>query len=198
MNKLFVATSNQNKIFEFKKIFDENKIDVELVSPKDFNDTSDPIEDGNTFEENAIIKAKFYYDKYKLPTIADDSGMCIDFFNGFPGIYSARFMNKYSYHEKNELIIKALDGIDNRKATFNCVVAYIDINGNINSFEGINEGTIAYKETGSEGFGYDPIFIIPEFNKTEAELGYAYKNKYSHRAKALNKFIEFYKNHEKS
>lgn len=197
MNKLFVATSNQNKIFEFKKIFDENKIDVELVSPKDFNDTSDPIEDGNTFEENAIIKAKFYYDKYKLPTIADDSGMCIDFFNGFPGIYSARFMNKYSYHEKNELIIKALDGIDNRKATFNCVVAYIDINGKVNSFEGINEGTIAYKEAGSEGFGYDPIFIIPEFNKTEAELGYAYKNKYSHRAKALNKFIEFYKNHEK-
>lgn len=197
MTKLFVATSNQNKIYEFNKIFSENNIEVELVCPKDFNDFSEPIEDGKTFEDNAILKAKYFYDKYKLPTLADDSGMCIDFFNGFPGIYSARFMKNYTYHEKNELIIKALDGIDDRAATFNCVVAYIDKNGNVNTFEGINSGTIAYKEAGNEGFGYDPIFIIPEYNKTEAELGYAYKNKYSHRAKALNKFIEYYKNHEK-
>ena len=196
MKKLFIATGNPDKIKEFKKIFDENGIKFDIVSPKNFNDDSEPVENGSTFEENAIIKAKYYYDKYHLPTIADDSGMCIEFLNDFPGIYSARFMGSHSYYDKNEALITIMDDAPNRNATFNCVVCYIDESGKINTFEGINGGTIAYKQAGDEGFGYDPIFVIPEFNKTEAELGYAYKNKYSHRAKALNLFIDYLKRYE--
>lgn len=197
MKKLFIATGNKNKVYEFKLIFDELGLDIELLCPKDFNDDTEPVEDGLTFEENAIIKAKYYFDKYHIPTIADDSGMCIEFLNGFPGIYSARFMGSYSYPEKNDAIIKIMEDSPNRNATFNCVVAYIDEEGVTHTFEGINHGTIAFKQAGNEGFGFDPLFVIPEYNKTEAELGFAYKNKYSHRAIATKKFAEYYKEHVK-
>lgn len=196
MKKLFIATGNKNKIYEFDLIFKEFGLDIEIVCPKDFNDETEPIEDGKSFEENAIIKAKYFYDKYHLPTIADDSGMCIEFLNGFPGIYSARFMGSHSYPEKNDVLIQIMEDSPNRNATFNAVIAYINEEGKIHTFEGINNGTIAYKQAGSEGFGFDPIFVIPEFNKTEAELGFAYKNKYSHRAIATKKFVEYLKENE--
>lgn len=192
MKKLFIATGNKNKVYEFNLIFKEFNLDVELVCPSDFNDYSEPVEDGNSYEENAIIKAKYYFDKYHLPTIADDSGMNIKFLNEFPGIYSARFMKSYSYSEKNDAIIKIMEDAPYRDAKFVCVIAYIDEKGEVHTFEGINNGTIAYKQAGNEGFGYDPLFVIPEFNKTEAELGFAYKNKYSHRALACKKFVEYF------
>ena len=196
MKKLFIATNNKNKVYEFKLIFDELNLEYELLTPSDFNDSSEPVEDGKTFEENAIIKAKFYYDKYHLPTIADDSGMCIEFLNGFPGIYSARFMGSYSYPEKNDALIRIMEDAPNRNATFNCVIAYIDEKGETHTFEGINNGTIAYKQAGTEGFGFDPLFVIPEHNKTEAELGFAYKNKYSHRAIASKKLAIYLKEND--
>lgn len=197
MKKLFIATNNKNKVYEFKLIFDELNLEYELLTPSDFNDSSEPVEDGKTFEENAIIKAKYFYNKYHLPTIADDSGICVEFLNNFPGIYSARFMKTHSYEEKCEALITVLQDSPNRNASFNAVIAYIDEKGDIHTFEGINKGTIAYKCAGNEGFGYDPIFVIPKYNKTEAELGLAYKNRYSHRALATQKFVQYLKENEK-
>lgn len=196
MKKLLIATNNQNKMHEFKLIFKELNFDVELISPNDLNDSTEPVENGQSYQENAIIKAKFYFDRYHIPTIADDSGMNVKFLNDFPGIYSARFMSTHSYNEKNDAIIRIMEDAPNRDASFVCVIAYINENGEIKTFEGINDGKIAYKQSGDEGFGFDPLFVIPEFNKTEAELGFAYKNKYSHRALACRKLVDYIKQHE--
>lgn len=197
MKSLFIGTSNLHKIEEIKEIFRKNNIEIDIKCPKDFNDDSDPVEDGFIFEENAIIKARFYYDKYHIPCLAEDSGITIEYLNNFPGIHSKRFLNKYNDSQKNDYILKIMEGIKNRKATFHDVVCYIDENGRINTFEGLNEGEIALEQKGNEGFGYDPIFMIPKLGKTEAELGDDYKNENSHRAIAFKKFIEYLKNNEK-
>ncbi|MBQ0035291.1 MAG: RdgB/HAM1 family non-canonical purine NTP pyrophosphatase [Firmicutes bacterium] len=190
MEKLFIASNNSNKISEIQTILDENNINVELVCPKDFDDHDEPVEDGKTFEENAYIKAKYFHDKYHLPTIADDSGISIDYLDGKPGIHSARFLQPLDYVEKNDFILYLMRNTNNRKAQFIADICYIDENDNVTHYLGINEGEISRKQAGNEGFGYDPIFLIPEYNKTEAELGNAYKNTHSHRAKALRKWIE--------
>ena len=190
MKKLFIASNNAHKIEEIKDILRRNNIDdIQILCPKDFNDKQEPVEDGNTFAENALIKAKFYYDLHQLPTLADDSGICIDFLDGGPGIHSARYLPDMDYDQKCDYIIDLLGDSDNRGAQFVDCMCFIDKDGNIYEYEGINAGTIAYKKAGHEGFGYDPIFIIPEFNKTEAELGADYKDEHSHRAKALKKWI---------
>ena len=189
MSKLLIATHNKNKLKEFKDILLLNGMDVEILCPGDFNHYEEPEENGNTFKENAYIKAKYYYDLFHLPTIADDSGICIDFLDGKPGVHSARFLPDLNYDEKCDYIINLLGDSTNRGAQFVDCMCFIDMDENVSYYEGINEGTIAYKRAGNEGFGYDPIFIIPEFNKTEAELGYAYKDEHSHRAKALKKWI---------
>lgn len=189
MKKIFIATGNQHKVEEFSDIFKTMNLDVELVSPKDFNDTSEPVEDGNTYEENSYIKAKFYYDKYHLPTIADDSGVEIDFFDGKPGIYSARFLDGKPYREKNEYITSQMKGSTNRGASFHCAVTYIE-NDVVKTYKGIVYGTIAEKPMGVEGFGYDPIFITNGYDKTNALMGQEFKNEHSHRAIALRKWAE--------
>lgn len=189
MKKIFIATGNQHKVEEFSDIFKTMNLDVKLVSPKDFNDTSEPVEDGNTYEENSYIKAKFYYDKYHLPTIADDSGVEIDFFDGKPGIYSARFLDGKPYREKNEYITSQMKGSTNRGASFHCAVTYIE-NDVVKTYKGIVYGTIAEKPMGVEGFGYDPIFITNGYDKTNALMGQEFKNEHSHRAIALRKWAE--------
>lgn len=193
MNKLFVASNNIHKIGEIANILALNNLNIELVSPKDFDDKQEPIEDGKTFEENAYIKASYYYEKYKLPTIADDSGLCIDYFNGLPGIYSARFLSNLDYKKKNDYVLDLMKDIKNRKATFVAYICYIDETGAISYFKGENKGEIALQAKGNEGFGYDPIFFIPKENKTEAELGQNYKDTYSHRAMALKEWINYVK-----
>ena len=197
MKTLFIGSGNQHKIEEIKQIFRKNNIEIDIKSPKDFNDDSDPIENGNSFEENAIIKAKFYYDKYNIPSIGEDSGICIEHLNNMPGIYSKRFFNGMNDYDKNNCVLKIMEGVKNRKAVFHDVVCYIDEHGNVHIFEGLNEGEISLAQAGNEGFGYDPIFYIPKYGKTEAELGNEYKNEFGHRAKAFNKFIEYLKNEEK-
>ena len=189
MDKLFIASNNSHKIGEIKDILLRNGVDIEIVCPKDLNDTSEPEENGSSFKENAYIKAKYYYDKYHLATIADDSGICIDAFDGGPGIYSARFLSEYDYVTKNNIILERMKDATNRKATFYDVICFINEVGEVNYYEGINEGEISYEQRGTEGFGYDPIFLIPEYNKTEAELGQSFKNEHSHRAKALKKWV---------
>lgn len=194
MKTLFIGTSNQHKIDEIRDICIKNGIELEIRSPKDFNDDSDPIEDGFSFEENAFLKAKFYFDKYHIPCLSEDSGICIEYLNDYPGIHSKRFMSNLNDSDKNEYVLNLMRDITQRNAVFHDVICYIDKNGNSHTFEGLNYGEIAYHQAGSEGFGYDPIFYIPEQGKTEAELGNNYKNEHSHRAKAFKKFIEYFKN----
>lgn len=189
MNKLFIASNNAHKLSEIADILKDNGVDLELVCPKDMNCTEEPIEDGMSFEENAYIKAKFYHDLYHLPTIADDSGICIDYLGGKPGIHSARFLPEMDYPHKCAFIVDMMKDVTQRGAQFVDCLCFIDQNEEVHYYLGVNEGSIAYKPAGEKGFGYDPIFLIPQFNQTEAELGEEYKNVYSHRAKALKKWI---------
>lgn len=182
-----VATGNDHKIEEFKAILNNLGVNVELISPKDFNDDSEPVEDGNSYQENSYIKAKYYYDKYHYPTIADDSGVEIDFYDGKPGIYSARFLSDMNYKERNEYITNEMKDSNNRNASFHCVITYIE-DDIVKNYEGILYGKIAQKPKGNEGFGYDPIFIADGFNDTNASLGQEFKNNHSHRAIALRKW----------
>lgn len=197
MKSIFIGTGNQNKIEEIREIFKKNDIEVDIKSPKDFDDDSNPIEDGFSFEENAIIKAKYYYEKYHCACLAEDSGITIEYLNNLPGIHSKRMLNQLNDSEKNEYILQIMKNVKNRKAQFHDVVCYIDENGNIHTFEGINNGEISLMQKGEHGFGYDPIFLIPKYNMTEAELGDDYKNENSHRAIAFKKFIEYIKENEK-
>ena len=189
MKKLFIASNNGHKIEEIADILKRNNIEIELVCPKDYGCREEPVENGRTFAQNARIKAQFYYDLFHLPTIADDSGICIDYLGGNPGIHSARFLHGMNYDQKCDYVLELMKGVKDRGAQFVDCMCFIDKNGEISEYEGINEGQIAYEKAGHEGFGYDPIFLIPKFNQTEAELGAAYKNEYSHRAKALKKWI---------
>ena len=192
MEKLFVATSNAHKLEEIREILKLYGIERELVCPASFDDHDEPVEDGKSFKDNALIKARYWFNKYHLPTIADDSGLTIHFFNEFPGIYSARFMQNYSYFEKNSWILKGMKNESDREAKFHCVSAYINENTE-DCFEGILQGEIADSIKGEHGFGYDPIFFLPELNKTTSELSPEEKNRLSHRSLALRKWAEYVK-----
>lgn len=192
MEKLFVATSNAHKLEEIREILKLYGIERELVCPASFDDHDEPVEDGKSFKDNALIKARYWFNKYHLPTIADDSGLTIHFFNDFPGIYSARFMQNYSYFEKNSWILKGMKNESDREAKFHCVIAYINENTE-ECFEGILQGEIADSIKGEHGFGYDPIFFLPELNKTTSELSPEEKNRLSHRSLALRKWAEYVK-----
>ena len=192
MEKLFVATSNAHKLEEIREILKLYGIERELVCPASFDDHDEPVEDGKSFKDNALIKARYWFNKYHLPTIADDSGLTIHFFNEFPGIYSARFMQNCSYFEKNSWILKGMKNESDREAKFHCVIAYINENTE-ECFEGILQGEIADSIKGEHGFGYDPIFFLPELNKTTSELSPEEKNRLSHRSLALRKWAEYVK-----
>lgn len=178
--QILIASKNKNKIDEIKNILPN----FNLISLLDLNDNYEVIEDGNTFYDNALLKASYYHKKYKLPVIADDSGLLIDSLNGKPGVHSKRFSGGDD-NENNKLVLNLLKGVKNRKASFKTVIIYIDKEGKINKFEGIWKGVISNKIEGKEGFGYDPIFI-PEGKKIAvSKLGNLYKNKNSHRSKAI-------------
>lgn len=193
MKKILIATSNAHKVKEVKDIFDSLNFEVELITPKDLEyiNLNEPVEDGNSFKENSYIKAKYYYDLYHMPTIADDSGICIDFYDGKPGIYSARWLKELSYKEKNIKITDELKNSTNRGAQFVCGITYIDDSQSL-YFEGVLKGSIADMPHGVKGFGYDPIFIIDGQSKTVAELGEEFKKYNSHRALALRKLVEYF------
>lgn len=193
LKKIFVGSNNEHKILEIKDIFKLNNFNVEILSPRDFNVSDEPIEDGLSFNDNSLIKAQFYYDLFKLPTIGEDSGIEIEYFGNRPSIYSKRFLGHLNDYDKNEYILSLMKYVKNRNARFVTSLAYIDENGNHTFFIGENIGQIALKQAGNKGFGYDPIFLIPEYNKTEAELGEEYKNENSHRAKAFKEFITYVK-----
>ena len=189
MEKLFVATSNAHKLEEIREILKLYGIERELVCPASFDDHDEPIEDGKSFKDNALIKARYWFNKYHLPTIADDSGLTIHFFNEFPGIYSARFMQNYSYFEKNSWILKGMKNESDREAKFHCVIAYINENTE-ECFEGILQGEIADSIKGEHGFGYDPIFMPEGHAQTFAEMSAHEKNTISHRRRATDALLQ--------
>ena len=194
--KILLGTTNKGKIEEFNKLF--LGLDLEIISLASLPKVEEPVENGKNFYDNAVIKAKFYYEKYQIPVICDDSGLCCDALDGKPGIFTARYASldgKDSDPVKNYMKLLAdLEGISDRKAHFECVMVFYDGN-NIISTEGRLDGEIALKPDGVKGFGYDPVFYLPEFGMTVANLDLNIKNKISHRAKASNKMLEALKNY---
>jgi len=189
MKEIFVATSNKNKLIEMNAILNENGIfDIKLLCPKDFNDNDEVIEDGQTFKENAYIKAKYYYDKYHYPTIGEDSGISIDHFNGLPGIYSARFLCNFPVEEKNNMILKMMEGYKDRKAHYTCTICFVD-NDEAKYYVGEFYGEISTYQKIGFGFGYDSIFYLPEYRKNVSELE-GVKNHLGHRYQAFSKFAK--------
>lgn len=184
--KLLIASSNKHKIYEFKVLFSKYK-NVEIISLSDLNDNDEVEETGTTFSENAFIKAKYYYDKYKILTISDDSGICVPSLNNEPGVYSSRYSG-HGDEANNDLLLKRIEGKD-RTAFYECDICFYD-GKEPYYFIGKCYGTIGYERKGENGFGYDPLFIYD--GKTFAEVDLETKNKVSHRAIALKQFIEFF------
>ena len=187
MTKIIVATGNENKMKEIRQIIKRD--DIQFVSLKD-EGLSDVeiVEDGDTFEENAIIKAKTIMEATGEIALADDSGLEVDYLDGAPGIYSARFLGEDTpYDEKNKYIIEKLKDAKGkeRSARFVCAMAVAFPNGEIETCRGTIEGLIGYEQKGKNGFGYDPIFYLPEKGCTTAELSPEDKNEISHRGRAL-------------
>lgn len=193
MKEIIVASTNEGKIREIKAMLDQ--IGIEVKSLKDvFDEDIDIEENGQTFQENALIKAQTICDFIHKPVLADDSGLEVNELNGGPGIYSARFMgHDTSYDIKNQYIIDAVKGKD-RGARFVCAMALCIPDEEPILIEEYFNGEISDKIEGENGFGYDPIFYVPELHKTSAMLTLEEKNQYSHRAKALKKLYEILKN----
>ena len=191
-NKMIIATGNEGKMKEIRQIL--ASADRTFASLNDCGLSHiEIIEDGKTFEENAIIKARAIMEHTGEMVLADDSGLEVDYLDKAPGIYSARYLGEdTSYTIKNNHIIKLLEGVEgtDRSARFICVIACAFPDGRILTTKGIIEGQIAYEEKGEHGFGYDPIFFVPEFGCTSAELTPEEKNKISHRAKAITAMHE--------
>ena len=190
--KVFIATKNQKKLTELERIL--VPMGFEVLSQKDFTeDFAEPIEDGTTFEENAIFKAKAICEMTGEIVLADDSGLEIDYLNKEPGVYSARYMGEdTSYHIKNNNLIERLEGVpdEQRTARFVCAIAAAFPDGKVKTVRAAVEGIIGYEEKGENGFGYDPIFYLPEYGCTSAEISMEEKNKISHRGKALRAIKE--------
>ncbi len=186
MKKVIFATGNEGKMKEIREILGD--LDIRLLSLKDAGITADIEENGSSFEENAVIKATTIRDLTGEIVLADDSGLEIDYLNKEPGIYSARYMGEdTSYHIKNANLIERLNGVPDEKRTarFVCAIAAAFPDGTVRTVRAAMEGRIGYEEKGENGFGYDPIFYLPEYGCSSAELSMEEKNKISHRGKAL-------------
>lgn len=195
MDKIVFATTNDGKIKEIKEILAD--FDVEVVSMKEMNIDVDVEENGTTFEENSLIKARSISKLTGLPALADDSGLEVDYLNGEPGVYSARYLGRDTdYDYKNNYIIDKLKDAkdEERSARFVCVISLVLPDGREFVKKGVMEGRIGYEIKGENGFGYDPIFYLPQYGKTSAEISAEEKNKISHRGKALSTMKELIAN----
>ncbi len=191
MRRIVFATGNAGKMKEIKEILSD--MDAEVVSMKDAGIAVDIEENGKTFEENAVIKAKAVAALTEDAVLADDSGLEVDYLNGEPGVYSARYMGEdTSYLIKNQAILDRLAGVpkEQRTARFVCAIAAALPDGNVLVTRETIEGYIGEKPAGSNGFGYDPIFYVDEFGCSTAELTEEQKNRISHRGKALRAMKE--------
>ena len=186
IEKIIFATGHEGKMREVRMILGD--LGIQVISMKEAGVTAEADENGTTFEENAIIKAKEIMEKTGEIVLADDSGLEVDALGGEPGIYSARYMGyDTSYHIKNNSLIERLEGKtgEERSARFVCAIAACFPDGRVLTTRGTMEGQIGYEEKGENGFGYDPVFYLPEYQCYSAELPLEEKNKLSHRRKAL-------------
>ncbi len=184
--KVIFATGNENKLREIRQITEG--MDIEVISMKEAGYYTDVEETGTTFEENAFLKASAIAKKCNLPTLADDSGLEIDYLGKEPGIYSSRYMGEDTpYPVKNAELIRRMEGVpdEERTARFVCAICYVRPDGTSETVRATMEGRVAYEPAGSNGFGYDPIFFLPDRGCTSAELPPEEKNMISHRGKAL-------------
>ncbi len=188
--KIYLASGNVNKKKEVQELLPSHKI----VLPKDEGIEFDPEETGSTFFENAMIKAKALYDIVKAPVLADDSGLCVDFLKGAPGVHSARYGSVEGEHVSAEAginkVLAELKGVKDRSARFACCMVFLLDENRFYSVQETCEGHITGAPSGSGGFGYDPIFFVEKFGKTFAELTSEQKNSISHRGMALKAIIK--------
>ncbi len=185
-NNIIFATSNGGKMKEIRMILQD--LDMEILSLKEAGVEVEIEENGTTFEENALIKATTIGKLTHTLVLADDSGLEVDYMDGRPGVYSARFMGEDTpYSVKNQAIIQELDNAagQERSARFVCVIAAYLPNGKTITTRGTIEGYISYEEKGANGFGYDPILYVPEYDMTTGQMDLELKNQISHRGKAL-------------
>ncbi|WP_338824909.1 dITP/XTP pyrophosphatase [Moorella humiferrea] len=186
MNKIVVATGNEGKAKEFRELL--KGLNVTILTLRDFPDVIMPEENGYTFAANALLKARAVAERTGLPALGDDSGLEVDFLKGAPGVYSARFAGEPTDDRRNnQKLLKLLEGVswERRTARFRCALALAKPDGEEHLAEGTVEGFIAYEPKGEYGFGYDPLFYLPAYGKTYAELGETLKNDLSHRALAV-------------
>ncbi len=194
MSRIIFATSNEGKMKEVRLLLGD--LGMEVLSLKEAGLVTQVEEDGNTFEENAFIKAREFAKLTNDYVLADDSGLEIDYLNKEPGIYSARYLGETtSYHIKNNHLIERLEGVEDaeRTARFVCVIACVKPNGEECSAQGTIEGRIGYEEVEGNGFGYDPIFFVPTYGKNLSQFTLEEKNEISHRGKALRAIKEMLK-----
>ena len=202
MKRIVFATNNQHKLQEIRDILGS---DYEVVSLKEIGCNVDIPETGNTLEENALQKAQYVYDHYHLSCFADDTGLEVEALDGAPGVHSARYAEGTDHDSEANMakLLRELDGKENRKSRFRTVISYIEKQDvcpcgctsikKIHQFDGIVNGSIATEKHGTEGFGYDPIFVPEGYYKSFAELGEGIKNGISHRARAVAKLAEYLK-----
>ena len=189
MKDIMIATSNKGKVREYKSLLEPLGYIVHDLSELD------PIEideNGSTFQENALIKAKSIKDKCNMIVIADDSGLEIDALNKEPGIHSARYLEGHDYSYKNKVLLERMKDKTDRTARFVCAIALCDETGD-HLFTGVMEGKINDQAAGDNGFGYDPIFLVEQFGKTSAQLTMEQKNSVSHRGIATRELLDYLK-----
>ncbi len=194
MKKIIFATTNKNKIREVNMMMEG--FDVELIPMSDMGIDVEIEETGTTFEENAIIKAKAICEMTGEIALADDSGLEVDYLDGAPGVYSSRFLGEDTPYEiKNDYIIEKLKDAKGkeRSARFACAMAMVFPDGDVETCYGTIEGLIGYEQKGTNGFGYDPIVYVPEYEMTTGEMTPQLKNSISHRGKALEQMKEVMK-----
>ena len=186
--ELFLATRNEGKIREIRELL--KGCDTRITSLRDYPDAPEVVENGQSYRDNALKKARFFARWMGKLTLADDSGLEVDYLKGKPGVFSARYAGEVANDRENiRRVLRELEGISppKRGAVFRCVMALVAPWGDEEVVEGECRGWIGLEERGEKGFGYDPIFVIPRYGKTVAELTLAEKNRLSHRGKALNK-----------
>ena len=189
--KLVFATHNKNKLQEIQLLLPKS---IELISLSDLNVTEEIPETADTLKGNALLKAKYVYDNFKLNCFADDSGLEVEVLEGAPGVYSARYAGPAQVAADNmRKLLSNLKGKTNRKACFKTVISLL-LNGSECFFEGKIDGKITNELQGTQGFGYDPVFMPDGYDITFARMEISQKNKISHRALAVNKLVDFLKN----
>lgn len=196
MKRIVFATNNQHKLQEIREILSP---EFEIVSLKEIGCHEDIPETGNTLEENALQKARYVSERYHISCFADDTGLEVETLGGAPGVHSARYAEGTDHDSEANMtkLLRELEGKENRQARFRTVIALIELGEdeteNVHLFEGIVEGHISTKRQGTEGFGYDPIFVPEGYEKSFAALGETIKNHISHRARAVKKLADHLK-----